>query len=154
MWICNENMIYVFGGFLSHRATPSHPFLLRNFHYKPSMLGYPHFGKPPFVNVCIHNMICLKYTYIYILYIILHITRVQGTNLISQCICLYMALSENRVSQDTRVFLGTVWLWLWSIPYTPFPDTPYIHTIYTYYIYILYIHIIYTYYIYKYILYI
>ena len=36
-------------GFLSHGGSPSyHPFKIRIFHYKPSILASPHFWKPPY----------------------------------------------------------------------------------------------------------
>ena len=41
-----------YAGFLSHRATPSHPFLDGDVPWnKPSsdILGYPHFRKPPYI---------------------------------------------------------------------------------------------------------
>ena len=37
---------FLFFCFLSHRATPSHHPFLRDFLYKPSILGYPHQWKP------------------------------------------------------------------------------------------------------------
>jgi hypothetical protein len=38
----------VYGGFLSHGGTPKfHPFETMVFHYKPCILGYPHFRNPP-----------------------------------------------------------------------------------------------------------
>ena len=38
-----------YGGFLSHRGTPSsHPFLVGIFRYKPSILGYHHLWKPAY----------------------------------------------------------------------------------------------------------
>ena len=40
-----------YGDFLSHRGTPSyHTFINGIFHYKPSILGYPHLWKPPDVH--------------------------------------------------------------------------------------------------------
>ena len=39
-----------YGGFLSHGGTPSHhPFLDGIFPDNPSILGYPHFRKPPYL---------------------------------------------------------------------------------------------------------
>ena len=42
-----------YGGFLSHRGTPSsHPFLDGIFPYKPTILGYPHdCGTPPYGHI-------------------------------------------------------------------------------------------------------
>ena len=45
----DENQLpSTFGGFLKWGHPPNHPFLLGIFHYKPSIWGYPHPGKPTF----------------------------------------------------------------------------------------------------------
>ena len=49
IYIHIELSLYLYGGFLSHRGTPSHhhPFLGGISHYKPSISGYPHGHGPP-----------------------------------------------------------------------------------------------------------
>ena len=73
-----QYIICPYGGFLSHGGTPSsHPFYFRLFHYKPSIWGYHHLWKPPYIYILYISYtvydIYIIYTYIYIvIYIIIY----------------------------------------------------------------------------------
>ena len=60
-WVKAGTEWYLYGGLLKWGVPPNHQFFNRNFHYKPSILEYPHLWKPP---VCAQkkNIFCRKHS--------------------------------------------------------------------------------------------